>query len=761
MTRRFVFVIAAAAVACASDRALAQTPSPQPARTVVIPRIDAPPDLLDFIGMRPASERAAAMARVDNFVQRWPADGQPERMKTVAYLGYTEDALHVVYVAFDPDPAALRAHMIRREDVFNVNDDAVELRLDTFGDARQSYYFVANPLGVQLDAAWPEVGGQYDESFDAVWHSRGQRTAAGFVVWMAIPFKSLRFRPGDEQPWRIYLGRWMPRTGEWTFWPHISNRQQSFLQQMARVEGVRGLSRGRGAQLIPYVAARAFKAIDGRDPSDVRFVRDEADPRIGLDAKVVVRDAFVLDATANPDFSQVESDAPQITTNARFEVFFPEKRPFFLENAGFFQTPINLLFTRRLADPRAGLRLTGRAAGWSVAALLADDKAPGLRVPDTDPAAGARAWASVARVGRNVFGQSVLGATFARREFRDRENTIAAVDTRLRFGRVWTVDGQLAGSRHQLSAAAAARGGSAYYASATRTGRTLFSKTTIEGRSATFFTDLGFVPRTDVHELTQTVTVTARPAKALNDWGPTLQLHRAWAHDGTPLDWRVRPSIAFNFRRATTADAFVEQTRVSLRPGDAPNVAALTSYRPNTWGFNASTSPRPSWSVSGGLVIGQAINFAPAGTRAPDVSGFLSSRLRVALRPLTPLRIEHTWLRTTLGPSGRRAFMTTILRSQWAWQFTREWSLRFIGQYDATQAEPSIVTTSPQRRFNTDVLLTRLVNPWTAVYVGVNSNRQDLDLVETDAGTRVVRRTSSLQVDAWQVFVKWSHLLRW
>ena len=737
--------------------ATAQTrPAPT---TLTIPRLDARPDLSHFASMEPASARG--MVRVEGFVQRWPADGQPERMKTVAYLGYTDDALHVVYLAFDPDPAALRAHMVRREDVFNVNDDAVELRLDTFGDARQSYYFVVNPLGVQLDASWPEVGGQYDESFDAVWHSHGQRTSQGYVVAMEIPFKSLRFRPGDAQPWRFYLGRWMPRTGEWTFWPQISNRQQSFLQQMARLEGLTGLSRGRGAQLIPYVAARAFKALDARDPAALRVVRDDSDPRLGVDAKFVLKDAFVLDMTANPDFSQVESDSPQITTNARFEVFFPEKRPFFLENAGFFQTPINLLFSRRVADPSTGLRLTGRTGPWSIAALATDDKAPGRRVPPGHPADGRRAWATVARLSRSVFGQSLVGATFTRRSFHGRENTLGGVDARLRFGRVWTVDGQFVGSRHVPGFEAARRTGTAYVAAATRTGRTLYARTVVEGRSASFVTDLGFVPRTDVHELTHTLTLTRRPARIVNDWGPSVQLHRAWSHDGTPLDWRVRPSVTFNFQRATTADAFVELAHVGLRPGDAPNVAARTAYRPDTWGLSASTSPRPAWSASASVVRGQAINFSPAAGRPPDEGDYLNFRIRVALRPMTPLRIEHTWLRTTLGDGPGRAFTTDILRSQWAWQFTRVWSLRFIGQYDATVIDSMRVTIPPRRNLNADVLLTRLINPWTAIYVGVNSNRQDLELVDSIAGTRVIRRTPGLNVDAWQVFVKWSQLLRW
>lgn len=751
--------------------ALAQSPpsvrspaAPQPAApppALAIPRLTAAPEIADFAEMTPATERARELARVEGFVQRWPADGQPERMRTVAYIGYTADALHVVYLAFDPDPAALRAHLIRREDVFAVNDDAVELRLDTFGDARQSYYFVANPLGVQLDAAWPEVGGQYDESFDAVWHSRGQRTSQGFIVVMTIPFKSLRFRLDAAQSWGIYLGRWIPRTGEWTFWPRISNRQQSFLRQMARLEGLADLARGRGFQLIPYAGARAFRTIDARNAADPRIVRDASDPRAGIDAKVVLRDAFVLDLTANPDFSQVESDAPQITTNARFEVFFPEKRPFFLENAGFFQTPINLLFTRRVADPDVGARVTGRAGPWSIAWLGVDDRAPGAQLAADDPARDRRTWTSVARVSRGFSGQSSVGATVTDRRVAGRENTVGGVDARLRFGGVWTVDAQTVRSHHRSDPAASARTGSALILSASRTGRTLSTRTTFDARSPDFVTDLGFVPRTDVRELTQVVSVTDRPASTLNDWGPAVLMQRTWDYDGTPLEWRVRPSLAFNFRRSTTADVFADVSRVTLRPGDARNLTDAARFKPTTWGVTASTSPTPSWSVSSSLTLGRAINFSPAGVLAPDLGDYASGRLRVAWRPLTPLRIEHTWLRTRLDVRAGRGFTTDIVRSQWAWQFTREWSLRFIGQYDATAADPDRVSVAPRRNLNADVLLTRLINPWTALYVGVNSNQRDLELVEAAPDSRLLRRTADLRPDAWQVFIKWSQLLRW
>lgn len=741
--------------------AAAQSPADSGTPSLHIPKMAAPPDFDDFLDMQPSDATAASMARVDNFTQRWPDDGQPAKIRTTAYVGYTDDALHVVFLGFDPDPAALRAHLIRREEVFAVNDDAVELRLDTYGDRRQSYYFVANPLGVQLDAAWPEFEGQYDESFDVVWHTRGERTAGGFVVWMTIPFKSVRFRAPEEQPWGIYLGRWVPRTGEWNFWPRIAMGQQSMLSQMARVEGVRGITSGRGAQIIPYVSSRAFKALDARAPGGPAFTRDRLDQAVGLDAKFVLRDAIVIDLTANPDFSQVESDAPQVTANQRFEVFFPERRPFFVENAGYLSTPINLLFTRRLGDPRFGARVTGKFGGWTLAGLAADDRGPGAVAPAESAAHGRTAWAAVARVSRRLSAQSSAGALVTHREFNGRVNTVAALDTRVRFGRVWSAEGQWAMSRLTPDAGRSPDTGAAYLVTLNRNGRTVSGSTRLEGASDRFVSQLGFIPRVDYHLASQSLTYTSRPASRISNWGPTMLVERIWAHDGTPLDWRARPSLAFSFGGATTLAAFAERANITLRPGDAANVAAPLDFSQDTWGLNASTSPRPSWSLSGAVVLGSAVNFSPAGTRPPETGDHVSTRLGLNLRPVTPLRIDNTWLRTSLSLPDGRAFVTDIVRTRMAWQFTREWSVRLIGQYDSTRPDEALTTLATRKNLNGDVLLTRLINPWTAVYLGYNGNGQNLELFESETGRRAVRRTATLAPDAWQVFIKWSHLIRW
>src|SRR5262249_32155044 len=153
------------------------------------------------------------------------------------------------------------------------------------------------------------------------------------VTWMAIPFKSLRFANADVQTWGIALIRIISRNNETSFYPYITRRIEGFTQQFANMEGLEKISPGRNMQIIPY---GFFAHARFLDPSVPRFKTD-TDYRGGVDAKIVLKDTLTFDFTVNPDFSQVESDEPQVTVNQRFEVFFPEKRPFFLENSGYFQ----------------------------------------------------------------------------------------------------------------------------------------------------------------------------------------------------------------------------------------------------------------------------------------------------------------------------------------------------------------------------------------------------------------------------------------
>src|SRR5437879_1900403 len=424
-------------------------PAPKPPLAppaVTVPRLARAPALEDFLGMKPEGEIAQQMAKVTGFVQRNPHDGQKISEDTAAYMGYDQKNLYIVFVCFD-DPKKVRARLSRREDIYD--DDQVEVMLDTFHDRRRAYAFQTTPLGVQWDAIWTEatreeINGNFDTSFDTVWDSRGKVTSRGFVVFMAIPFKSLRFPATQQQEWGIILYRGIFRKTEDAFWPQISYKVAGRLGQAATLYGLEGISPGRSIELIPYGVMRGFRALDTRDPSNPFFQHATAQGPPGMDAKFVIHDHFVVDMTANPDFSQVESEDPQITVNQRFEVYFPEKRPFFLENEDYFRTPLDLFFTRNIQDPSAGIRLTGKQGPYSVGLMTTDDRSPGLVVPDSSSLSGTRSYFTIARASRDIFKQSSVGAIYTDWEYpaTGEFNRIGGVDTRRKFTANWNLEGQ-------------------------------------------------------------------------------------------------------------------------------------------------------------------------------------------------------------------------------------------------------------------------------------------------------------------------------
>src|SRR6267143_1335348 len=198
------------------------------APTIQIPRIETPPSLSDFEDMQPSVRVAGQMVKVTGFIAREPADGAVPTQTTDVYLAYDEHNLYAVFVCFDQEPEKIRARMTRREDIFS--DDSVEIMVDTFHDARRAYAFATNPFGIQWDALWTEGSirnnspadfSGFDPSFDTVWRSEGHLTKNGYLVLMAIPFKSLRFPNTDEQEWGLILNRAIPRTNENLLWPRI------------------------------------------------------------------------------------------------------------------------------------------------------------------------------------------------------------------------------------------------------------------------------------------------------------------------------------------------------------------------------------------------------------------------------------------------------------------------------------------------------------------------------------------------------------
>ena len=770
--------------------------------------------------MKPQGEVALQMAKVTGFTQRNPHDAEPVSETTEAYLGYDQKNLYVVFVCFD-DPKQVRGRMSRREDIYD--DDQVEIMLDTFHDRRRAYAFQTTPLGVQWDAIWTEASraeqtsGHFDTSFDTVWDSRGKITSRGFVVWIAIPFKSLRFPAVKAQEWGVILYRGITRKTEDSFWPQVSSKVEGRLGQAATLYGLEGISPGRDIELIPYGLLRGFRALDTRDPSNPYFQKATVQGQPGMDAKFVLQDHFTIDVTAHPDFSQIESEDPQITVNQRYAVYFPEKRPFFLENEDFFRTPMDLFFTRSIGDPSAGIRLTGKDGPYSVGLMATDDRSPGLAVPDYNQFTGIRSYFTIARVSRDFSKQSSVGALYTDWECptTGEYNRIGGVDTRLKLSPNWTFDGQGVTSSSNLNLNCEANyypfssgnvgNGNHYAGPADRAelrhdGLHLTYDGIYNDISPGFVSIPGFINRVDIRETTQEVDYRFRPKKGwVQSWGPSINTRYDFDHNGVRLDTFYAPYLSIQGRAQTAI--FLrpyQEFRERLRPQDfcyygyasycPGGLAGNQDYHEHQAGVTGQTAYLKWATVAGSYYWGDGVNFvaSPAGA-APYNLPFLAREdtgaASVILRPMQPLKIENTYLFERLRANnssyaveraqypgiGRGILNDHIIRSKWNWQFTPQLSVRVILQYNALlAANPTPGVGSPytylptQREFNADFLVTYLVHPGTAIYFGYNSDLQNLNVQpETPGMPGSVTNTAHGYInDSRQFFVKVSYLFR-
>ncbi|MGI8783986.1 MAG: DUF5916 domain-containing protein [Acidobacteriota bacterium] len=523
-----------------------------------------------------------------------------------------------------------------------------------------------NPLGIQADALWSEDRGGPDFSFDTLWHSRGKLTSQGYVVWMEIPLKSLRFPSVTEQKWGFTLLRTIPRNNEWAYWPRVSSRIEGRLNQAATLAGIENVSPGRNLQLIPYGVFRSFRALDTRDSNRPRFTSKGAEPDAGLDAKFVFKDSLVLDVAVNPDFSQVESDAPQITVNQRFEVLFPEKRPFFLENADYFRTPVDLVFTRRIADPQLGVRATGKIGRNSIGALIIDDQSPGKGVPPDDALSGERAYFGIFRVSRDIFKQSSVGFILTDREFRETFNRVGGFDGRFKLNDNWVTRLQAVASSTPF-ADGRRRHGSALEASLNRSGRQFSYSLRYSDRSPGFAALAGFIPQVDIRSINQFVTYRLRPEKKfLIALGPALSSTQIWDHRGTRLNSEYIPLFQAELKGQTFISVGRSNHRERLRPEDFPILTANRDFSKATNFVFFNSNIFSTFGVEGQYRSGHRINYGPPSGQEPFLANHREASLTLTFRPVTSLRVDNTYIGARLldRSNGSSIFNNHIIRSR-------------------------------------------------------------------------------------------------
>jgi hypothetical protein len=764
---------------------------------VRIPRVSSPPRLEDFQDMTPRGA-STQLAKVTDFIQQQPSDGKPATQRTDVYLGYDAANLYLIWVCWDKDPQAIRGHLTRREAVTPPDDDYVELTLDTFHDQRHGFLFDVNPRGVQSDALWTEDSGA-DSSPNPVLDSPRTLTAKGYVVWVSIPFRSIRFHPATDQVWGVTLMRYIARNDEYDYWPRVSSRISGRLNQEGLITGVADVSPSRNMQFNPYGYLSGLHTLDDRDPIQPRFDNRNLQGKIGLDSKFVFHDSLVLDTTINPDFAQIESDQPQNTVNQRFEVFFPEKRPFFLENSNFFSdTNIGvyqtsrILFTRRIIEPSFGARLTGKQGPWNLGFFVADDRSPGLIVPDNSPLSGTRAYFAVGRVSHDIGDQSSIGAVYVDREYEGDFNRVGGLDASFRLGKNWTswfrslVSSTYASSEVVSALNATGSAGSSIAPPAVGytfgqnhegvlngIGRRFSYELLYQDITANFHTDAGFVPRTDIRSAAQYFHFYWRPeGKHLVFQGPELNTHDIWDHNGVGLQHAYSGDWVFYFRHNLLFAPIAGFETDVLRPVDFSGLPNDHKYAQDIAGLVVSGSPTRliTWRTT---IIrdGTVLVVVPQG-QLPITGNETFITHTMSIKPTGHLEIDNTYIldRVLNGAAHHASFNNHIIRSQWNYQFTRALSLRAIMQYNGLLANPTYSSLQTTKDVSLNFLITYLVHPGTAVYVGYNSNLENLipslclpvagQTMGCDPNGTGLVRSNRLINDGRVFFVKVSYLFR-
>lgn len=721
---------------------------------------------------------ATELQHVTDFLQRTPSDGEAATERTDGYFGYDQSNLYIVMVCWDRKHG-VRANLTRREPSTPFDsDDYVEVKLDTFQDQRHAFVFDVNPRGVQADALLTE-GQQSDYSWDTLWYSRAKITPQGFVIWMAMPFRSLRFHPGENDHWGVTLERYLARNDEYDFWPRVSSRVAGQLNQEGTLTGFENVSPGRNMQFIPYLESRTFRTIDTRDPTQPRYDSANFQGKAGLDSKFVFHDSLVLDATINPDFAQVESDEPQNTINQRFEVFFPEKRPFFLENSNFFEAPLiavayiqsRMVFTRRIADPTFGVRLTGKQGPWNLGFLVADDRSPGLIVPEGDPSHGQRAYFAIGRVSHDLGEQSSIGAMFTTREFHGTFNRVGGLDGTFKLNKNWD-----ASYRGYMSSTLDTNGysfGQHHDAVLLGTGRRFTFNLEYLDITPKFLTETGFAPRVDQRAINQYGHFYWRPeGKHLVFHGIEENTTQLWDHNHSTLQQVASTDYVFGFRRNIIfAPVYTYESDV-LRPVDFGGLPGDRRYAQNGGGIVFRGSPWRMFMWNTRIFRDGSVVVVPAAGQLPYTGNETAIVQTIGIKPLSRLQIDNTYIleRVVNGLAHHAVVNSDIVRSKWNYQFTPELSFRFIGQYNGVLTNPRYSSLQTTKNMNFDFLFAYLLHPGTAVYVGYNSNLENVDpdlclhlpgSVECDPnGAGLLRTRNRLTNDGRQLFIKLSYLFR-
>ena len=743
----------------------------QPVSDYKAPLITEKLRLSDFAGMAPKPELKDKLLKISGFIQNSPHDGQPATEETVVWLGYTKSAIYFVFICHDRHPELIRGHLARRENI--LKDDYMAVLLDPFQDHRKGVIFVVNAAGVQADASWDDTNGA-DYSYDQVWDSEGQVTREGWMALIEIPFRSLRFRPNGAD-WGVVFMHNFPRNSEQDFWPRVSTNITGILSQEGTLQGIAGVTGSHNAQINPYVLAQNERELKTLDPLNPYFSSQHLEGTAGGEVKAILKDRIVFDATINPDFSTVESDQPQFTVDQRYPVYFPELRPFFLENANYFATPINLVYTRNIVHPEYGGRVTGKTGHTNLGLFVIDDREPGQTVAPSDPLYNKRATIAVGRVSRDLGKGSSIGAIYTDYEFGQGWNRIGGVDFTWRMTNKWTALGQMVESSTKGTVDSGTpptySAGPASNFQLQHNGHTFNLNSTYQDMSVGFQTQLGFIQTANIHNGQTYMNYQWYPKhRTIQRIGLETNQNVAYDHLGDRVYHYSNFDVFVLLPRNFLLAPVVGQNSDTVGPQNGYLLTQNRNFTENFGGFVARGAPFAQLNFNVQAFRSGNVNYNPVAGGTPFLMNQETVQALFTLQPLRQLTADNTYLldRDHAVKGGALVYESQVFRTKVNYQFTRAVSARVIVEYDSTLANPAETSLKRTKQVGTEALLTWLPHPGTAIYVGYNNDMQNLDRSlcnrlpggACDPNNTVAPRATNFLNDGRQIFVKASYLFR-
>lgn len=686
------------------------------------------------------NEKAWSDAVVIKLSYEWlPGDNIPPPVETDCKVTFDRDNFYVAFLCYDPDPSKIRAHLMDRDtiDTF-IQDDHVVFLVDTFNDERRGFQFRINPLGVQADANFNETEGYEDFSWDAIWHSAGKINDWGYAVEIAIPFHQLRFpRTSDVQTWGFSAERSYPRNVRHRISSHRRDRSiQCLLCQYNKIIGIQGISPGLNLEFDPTLTS--IRTDNREDFPQGPMKTGKVDPDPGLTVKWGITPNLILNAAVNPDFSQVEADVAQLEVNTRFAIRYPEKRPFFLEGADLFLTPLEAVFTRNVADPDGGVKLTGKIGKSAIGFFGTYDRINNLLFPsnqrslytslDQDVTSG------VFRYRRDVGQTSTVGLLYTGKSAKDYYNHMAGVDGFFRISQTKHVRFQYLHSEtkypddiaHAFGQKKNGFGGDALQAEFWHLGRSWRYSVAYTDLNPMFRADYGYIPRVDMRSVEGFFGHMIWGERG--DWFTRLNFEIdgevVYNHNGDLTDQSISPSFTYQGPLQSTIWMAYSRTKEFFKD-------ELYDLDKGQFHFEIKPAGGLRFTIFG--EFGDGIDYQnKRKVSALDIIPFLEFGLGRHVN----LTLQHAFQRLELG--GREIFEANLSQVRLVYNFNIRMFIRAIVQYLNVARDPSLYldpVASKTKTLFTQFLFSYKLNPQTVIFVGYSDNylgMPGIDITQTD-----------------------------